>query len=514
MSSPSEVTTALPNCTAVSATKPSITSAVPAPASSLPTGATSFSPNGIRSQLRSVSMSLASTACSTAWPPASRPARPATQVSALTRADPPSSLRTPPGAFSRWQGKAPGRSIVDRAGSGFGLRDLVRWHGLAVGRCRTRRLRRCSRADQGEFLRRVGLLAVHRDVADLQFRIGYPQLHKQPDALEDEEGDQAVPDDHGQGGTRLNQQLVRVPVKQAGRCDVRVLAEPEIHDHLGIGEQADEQPAEEPRDSVCVHDPQCIVHLAEWPHLAQVVPREPDDAGADRADDNGADSIDVTGRRGNTDQATDHAVDAAEEGRLLTRAANHVHDDPGHHRDGGGEVGVAHGRGGIGTGEVRVTAVEPVPAEPQDAGADRDEQQVVGHAAFPVPLEPRPDDRRRDEAGYARRQVNHVAAAEVQCALLRPEAAAPQQERVHRIGEGDPQRYEDQPDLEADPADHAPDEQDRRDRGEHELEIDQGPLREPELRHQPVQQRDIRSRLFTRGPCYRLWLANERADPW
>ena len=102
--------------------------------------------------------------------------------------------------------------------------------------------------------------------------------------------------------------------------------------------------------------------------------------------------------------------------------------------------------------------------------------QVVRHRLLAVPLQPRPDHRGGDEAGHAGREVDHVAAAEVQRALAGPEAAAPEQERVHRVGERDPQRHEDQPDLELDPPDHAADEQDRRDRREHELEVDQRAL--------------------------------------
>jgi len=132
---------------------------------------------------------------------------------------------------------------------------------------------------------------------------------------------------------------------------------------------------------------------------------------------------------------------------------------------------------------------------------------------LPVPLEPGADHRRGDEPGHARRQVDDVAAAEVQRAVRRPPAAAPQQERVHRVGKGDPERDEDQPDLEADPADHAADEQDRGDRGEHELEVDQRPLRESEFRHQPVQRRDLRLSLLGRGTHHGSRLTEEGTDP-
>jgi hypothetical protein len=155
------------------------------------------------------------------------------------------------------------------------------------------------------------------------------------------------------------------------------------------------------------------------------------------------------------------------------------------------------------------TAVEAVPAEPQDSGTDRDEQQVVRDRLLPVAGQPRADHCRGHEAGHASRQVNDVTTGEVQCALAGPEAAAPQQESVNGIGKRDPQRYEDHPDLELDPPDHAADEQDRRDRGKHELEVDQRALREPELRHQAIEERDVGLRLFASSADYGLGPADE-----
>src|SRR6516225_7275630 len=80
------------------------------------------------------------------------------------------------------------------------------------------------RPHPGEFLSRVGLLAVHHRVAHLQLLLGYPQLHEQPDAAQDEEGDQAVPDDHGERSTSLDEQLPGVPIEQARGRDAGALA--------------------------------------------------------------------------------------------------------------------------------------------------------------------------------------------------------------------------------------------------------------------------------------------------
>ena len=59
-------------------------------------------------------------------------------------------------------------------------------------------------------------------------------------------------------------------------------------------------------------------------------------------------------------------------------------------------------------------------------------RRLFGMARSRSRLSLRPDDRRGDEAGHAGGQVDDVAAGEVQRALARPVAAAPQQERVHR----------------------------------------------------------------------------------
>ena len=84
---------------------------------------------------------------------------------------------------------------------------------------------------------------------------------------------------------------------------------------------------------------------------------------------------------------------------------------------------------------VPVTAVEAVPAHPEQAGADRDHRQVVRRVDLAVALQARSDHRSRDEAGDAGGEVDHVAAGEVDRALLGEVAAAPDQEGVDRVDE-------------------------------------------------------------------------------
>src|SRR5260370_41460184 len=69
------------------------------------------------------------------------------------------------------------------------------------------------------------------------------------------------------------------------------------------------------------------------------------------------------------------------------------------------------------------------------------------------------------------------------------EAAAPDQERVNAVHAGDPQGAERKPRLEVHPAEHRSQSQDRRDRRENELEVDERRLGErlrPDERDHPL----------------------------
>src|SRR6266571_2357117 len=96
-----------------------------------------------------------------------------------------------------------------------------------------------------QLLRRVGDFAVHLDVTRDQLGLAHPQLHEQADSAQDQERDQPVPDDDGQGRPRLDQQLPRMAVEQAGRAHIGVLADAKVDDHLRVGQQPDEQAAEQ-----------------------------------------------------------------------------------------------------------------------------------------------------------------------------------------------------------------------------------------------------------------------------
>ena len=191
-------------------------------------------------------------------------------------------------------------------------------------------------------------------------------------------------------------------------------------------------------------------------------------------------AVHIARRRSDRDQARDHAVDAADQRRLAARHIVPAH--PAQERDGAGEVGVQHGGRRARAREVRIAAVEAVPAEPQQAGAGGDHQQVVRCVDLAVALQPRPDHRRGDEAGHARGEVDHIAARVVERAVLGEPAAAPDRECVDGVDQARPQQHERDPGLEVEPPQHGAEHQQRRDTGEDELEVDQRGGREVKRR--------------------------------
>jgi hypothetical protein len=158
--------------------------------------------------------------------------------------------------------------------------------------------------------------------------------------------------------------------------------------------------------------------------------------------------------------------------------------------DRGAEVGVQHRGGGDFAGAVPVTAVEPVPAHPEEAGADGDHRQVVRGIDLAVALQPRPDHRRRDEAGDPGGEVDDVAARVVDRALLSEEAAAPDHEGVDGVDQQRPEGDEGDPGFEVEASEHRAQHQDRGDRRKDDLEVGERRLGEEEFFF--CQLRDVR----------------------
>ncbi len=258
-------------------------------------------------------------------------------------------------------------------------------------------------------------------------------------------------------------------------------------------------------EAVGVDDAEGVVDVAERLRPAQVVEREVDERAGDYADDDRAPAVDETGAGGDRDEADDHAVDAADQARLAPGRV--VPSDPDQEGDGGAEVGVEHGGGGDVAGRVPVTAVEAVPAQPEQAGPDGDHRQVVRRVDLAVALQARPDHPCRDEAGDSGGEVDHVAAGEVNRAVLGEVAAAPDQEGVDRVDEDGPEGDERDPRFEVDPPEHRAQHQHRRDRGEDDLEVGERRLREFDFFGYHGQQGDVAVPELAGAAQDRAWLA-------
>jgi hypothetical protein len=175
---------------------------------------------------------------------------------------------------------------------------------------------------------------------------------------------------------------------------------------------------------------------------------------------------------GDADEAGDHALHGADDGGLLEEDG--IEACPDEEAGGGADVGVEYREGRIDVGRVRVTAVEPRPAHPEQPGAGEHEQDVVGREPLPVLGGPGPDPVRGGKACDARGEVDDVASGVVHDAPVEEEAAAPVGERTDGVGEGEPERDEDHPGFEVHAAEQGAGEQDERDGGEHALEVDHG----------------------------------------
>ncbi len=93
-------------------------------------------------------------------------------------------------------------------------------------------------------------------------------------------------------------------------------------------------------------------------------------------------------------------------------------DEPADHGGGGGEVGVDECLGGDAVGAERGAGIESEPAEPQDAGAEQSERQVVGRHRLAGPASALPEHEGKDERGHAGVDVDDGTTGEVEGAEL------------------------------------------------------------------------------------------------
>uniref|UniRef100_A0A8R7U016 Uncharacterized protein n=1 Tax=Triticum urartu TaxID=4572 RepID=A0A8R7U016_TRIUA len=319
---------------------------------------------------------------------------------------------------------------------------------------------------------RVGLLAVHRVVADHELLLRHPQRHDEPDDEADDAGDHHVPSDDEERAHHLLQELhaaAAAAVEGAARVGHR-------HEHAAqrrLREEPRGHAAEEPRHGVGVEHAQRVVHaLQQLGPLVHDHHGEPRDAAGEDPHHDRRPPLDQTRAGRDADEAGDHALDGADDGGLLEE--DDVQGGPDEEAGRGADVGVEHCDGGVEVGGVRVTAVEPGPPHPEDAGAGEHEEHVVGREPLPVLGGPGPDPVRGGESGDPGGEVDDVAAGVVHDAPLEEEASAPEREGADGVGEGEPERDEDHPGPDVHAAQQRAGEEDERDGGEDALEVDHG----------------------------------------
>ena len=221
-----------------------------------------------------------------------------------------------------------------------------------------------------------------------------------------------------------------------------------------------------------VDDAQGIVEMVHEACLTDDVHADPRDAAAADPHDDGAPASNDASGGCDDDEARNHALHDADDGRFLEEDDVQQHPDEEAHC--GREVGVQHGRARVGRGRVRISTVEAVPAQPEQTAAAEGHDDVVGSEVVAVGFETWPDPVGADESGCARGQMDDVAAGVVNHAHLVEKATAPDTVCADGVGEGEPEGHKEHPGEEV----HAPEvgagDEDERDGGEDELEIHHG----------------------------------------
>src|SRR6202035_1877579 len=123
--------------------------------------------------------------------------------------------------------------------------------------------------------------------------------------------------------------------------------------------------------------------------------------------------------------------------------------------------------------EVRITAVEATPAEPEQSSSGNGQHDVARRVVLPILEHPRTDHGSSNERGHGSCNVDDVATAVVDGAEGAEPSTAPETEGSNRVHQGDAERDEERPRLEADAPEQRTAQDDHRDRREHELEIDE-----------------------------------------
>lgn len=316
----------------------------------------------------------------------------------------------------------------------------------------------------------VRLLAVDRVVAHEQGLLAHAQ--RDPAHVLDEQHDEGrpheVPPNHEHGAGELVAQLDAVAGDRATG-----VGQPEGGAPVDRGPQARAEAADEAGDHVRVRDAQRVVKVAlEKGGFADNVHGQPGDGAGPDAQEDGAPACDDAGRGGDGHEARDHAVDGADDGGLLV--VEHVAQHPRQQGHGGAQVGVEHGDAGVRRGGVGITAVEAVPADPEDARTNEHDENVVGAGVLAVLSEARADPVGPYEARRARGQVDDVSTGIVDRSQIVEEAAAPEGVCADNVAEGKPEGHEEHPRIKIHAAEKRAGDEHQSNSREYELEIHHG----------------------------------------
>ena len=164
-----------------------------------------------------------------------------------------------------------------------------------------------------------------------------------------------------------------------------------------------------------VENTEAVINGAhEGDFFAEDVHREPRHGTGSKTDCDSAPARNDTCAWRDGDKTGDHAVDGANDGGFAV--VHHVAKSPGEHAHGGANVRVDHGKARIDAGVVRITAVEAVPAKPEDPRPYQDRANVAGAAVLAVSVEAGSDPPRADKACGTGGDMDHVASRVIDCA--------------------------------------------------------------------------------------------------
>lgn len=334
-----------------------------------------------------------------------------------------------------------------------------------------RRMRRIpmQQTPRRQIVKTIRILPMNRIVPDHQLLLRHPQRHPEHVLDQDQHKrshDDIEPDDE-QRAHNLQPDLSAIVLDRATQTRNTKGRAPFLR-----GEDTGEESAEEAGDHVGVKDAEGVVHQMEELRLAQLVHRKPrDDAGDDAHADRGP-AGNHPRRRRDGHQSRNHALHGANHRRFLEE--DDVEDGPGEQAGCGADVGVEHGNARVGAGRVRITPVEAVPAQPEQTGADQDEEHIVRLKVLAVARQPGANPPCPDKTGRPGREMDHVSARVIDHAHLEEKAAAPDAVGARRVAKGDPERDEEDPGQKVHAAEKGTGHDDDGDGGEDKLKVHHG----------------------------------------